>query len=83
MGLPDDSAGWLFYAPEARRKYISLDDIFDEDFTSPSSMPNLPFQGTINLRDVKGHYNMKHSEPILEETGLVHGNNESFPNITG
>ena len=32
-GLPDDSTGWLFYVLEAQKTYISLDDIFDEDFT--------------------------------------------------
>ena len=35
-------------------KHVSLDAIFDEDFTSPLSMPDLQFQGTIRLRSVKG-----------------------------
>ena len=41
MGLPDDSAGWLFYVPDAERTFISMDTVFDEDFTSPLSTPDL------------------------------------------
>ena len=41
--IPDDSAGCLFYVPDARQTYVSLDAIFDEDFTSPLSMQDLPF----------------------------------------
>ena len=29
VGIPDDSAGWLFYVPDARQTYVSLDAIFD------------------------------------------------------
>ena len=57
--------------------------LFDEDFTSPISMPGLTFQGAIKLRDIEGDSNMRHSEPITEETGPLHRNSESFPNITG
>ena len=32
---------------------------------------------------MKGYTNMKHLEPITEETGSVRVNNKSFPNITG
>ena len=45
VGLPDDSAGWLFYVPSTKRTYISLDATFDENFTSPLCMPGLPYQG--------------------------------------
>ena len=69
--------------PEARRTYISLDAVFDEDFTSPISMPDLPFQGAIRLRDIKVHTNLNNSEVITEETGPIYGENESFPNIAG
>ena len=47
VGLPDDSAGWLFCVPSVKRTYISLDATFDENFTSPLSMPDLPYQGAI------------------------------------
>ena len=26
-GLPDDSAGWLFYVPDAKRTFISMDAV--------------------------------------------------------
>ena len=52
VGIPDDSAGWIFYEPDVRKTYISLDAIFYEDFTSPLSMLDLPFQGTIKLRSI-------------------------------
>ena len=48
VGLPDDSAGWLFYVLEARSTYISLDAVFDEDFTSPISMPDPPSREQYN-----------------------------------
>ena len=51
VGIPDDSSWWLFYVPDARQTYVSLDAIFDEDFISPLSMSDLPFQGAIRLRD--------------------------------
>ena len=53
------------------------------NFTSPISMPDLPFQGAIKLRDIKRHTNMYDSELITEETGRLNGENESFPNIAG
>ena len=27
VGIPDDSAGWLFHVPDARQTYVSLDAI--------------------------------------------------------
>ena len=35
-------------------KHISSDAIFDEDFTFPLSMPDLPFLEAIRLISVKG-----------------------------
>ena len=29
VGIPDDSAGWLFYVPTTRKTYISMDAAFD------------------------------------------------------
>ena len=46
VGIPDDVSGWLFYVPSAKMSYISLDVIFDESFTSPLVLPDLPYQGT-------------------------------------
>ena len=69
VGIPGDSAGWLFYVPDARQTYVSLDAIFNEDFTSPLSMPDLPFQGAIRLKSIKGSIKNKHHEDIIEHTG--------------
>ena len=43
QGIRGIFAGCLFYVPNTRKTYISLDVIFDENFTSPLSMPDLPF----------------------------------------
>ena len=50
VGFPEDSSGWFFYVPDTKRTYISLDAVFDENFTSPLSMPELPFQGALKIR---------------------------------
>ena len=50
VGFPDDSSGWLFYVPSTKRTYISIvDTIFDENFISLLSIPDLPFQGALKL----------------------------------
>ena len=36
VGLPDDSDGWLFYVPGAKRTFTSIDAVFDPD-TRPLS----------------------------------------------
>ena len=41
VGFPEDSSGWFFYVPDSKRTYISLDAVFDENFTSPLSMPEI------------------------------------------
>ena len=81
VGIPDDSAGWLFYVPDARKTYISLDTIFDEYFTSPLSIPGLPCQGALKLRSIKASNNYEELENIIEYTDMSHGKEESFPNI--
>ena len=58
--------------------YISLVAVFDEDFTSPISIHDLPFQGAIKLRNIKGHTNMYDSELITKETGPVNGEINPF-----
>ena len=67
--------------PDARRTYESLGAIFDEDFTSPLSMPDLPFQGSIRLRSIKDLIKNKHHEDIIEHTGAPNNEQESFPNM--
>ena len=52
VGFPENSSGWLFYVPITRRTYISIDAIFDENFKSPLSMPDLLFQGALKLRGI-------------------------------
>ena len=66
---------------DARQMYVSLDAIFDEVFTSPLSMPDLPFQGSIKLRSIKGLIKNKHHEYIIEHTGTPINEQDSFPNI--
>ena len=77
VGLPDDSAGWLFYVPSARRSYISLDAIFDESFTSPIALPDLPYQGAIRLRNIS--IQSPNQEILTEHTGEPNGDDEIFP----
>ena len=77
VGLPDDSAGWLFYVLSLKKTYILLDVTFDENFTSPFSMPDLPYQGAIKVRNTElGNTN---TEPLLEKTGGPIGIETSFP----
>ena len=71
VGFPEDSAGWLFYVPSSRKTYISLDAVFDEDFTTPLTMPDLPFQGAIRLRNIKA--NTVDHDTTFEETGSPSG----------
>ena len=77
VGFPEDSSGWLFYVPSARKIYISLDSVFDENFTSPLSMPDLPFQGALKMRGSFSH--IFNTETLTEVTGPPTGENESFP----
>ena len=71
VGFPEDSSGWLFYVPDTKRTYISLDAVFDENFTSPLSMPELPFQGALKIRGTSNY--------IPDTTGSPSGENESYP----
>ena len=65
VGFPEGSSGWLFYVPDTKRTYISLDAVFDENFTSPLSMLELPFQGALKIR---GTSNYIPNTEILTET---------------
>ena len=83
VGFPVDSAGWLFYVPDAKRTFISMDAVFDEEFTSPLCTPELPFTGAIRLRNIK-HRNQD-QDTIEEYTGEpkddihTYENDESLP----
>ena len=76
VGVPDDSASWLFYVPDSKRTYISMDVEFDEQFTAPLCIPDLPYQGAIRLRNVESC--KPNSDPIIEHTGDPSGENEQF-----
>ena len=80
VGFPDDSAGWLFYVPSAKKTYISMDAVFDEHFTTPMHLPDLPYQGAIKLRGISGK--TMDTDTDLEYTGPPSGEPESFPNNT-
>ena len=77
VGIPDDASGWLFYVPSAKRSYISLDAIFDESFTSPLVLPDLPYQGAIKLRGTGRH--IPNQDTPYEHTGAPTGQEETFP----
>ena len=77
VGIPDDISWWLFYVPSAKRSHISLDAIFDESFTSPLILPDLPYQGEIKLCGT-GRYIPKQDTPY-EYTGAPTGQEEMFP----
>ena len=61
------SAGWLFYVPDAKRTFVSMDAVFDEDFTSALSTPDLPFTGAIRLRNITSNYD--DNNIVTEHTG--------------
>ena len=77
VGFPDDSAGWLFYVPDMKRTYISLDAVFDENFTSPLSMSELHFQGALRIRGTINH--IPNTETLIETTGPPSRETESYP----
>ena len=77
VGIPDDASGWLFYVPTAKRSYISLDATFDESFTSPLVLPDLPYQGAIKLRGTGNH--ILNQDTTYEHTGAPTGQEETFP----
>ena len=52
VGLPDDSAGWLFYAPSIKKTYVSLGATFDEISNFPSACFIYHTNGTWKLETV-------------------------------
>ena len=81
VGIPDDAAGWLFYVPTAKRTYISMDAVFDEAFTSPLVLPDLPYQGAIRLRNVSTQ--IPNQDLMIEYTDAPSGESETFPEDLG
>ena len=77
VGIPDDSAGWLFYVPTTRKTYISLDASFDENFTSPLALPSLPFEGALKLGGSSTTRN--NEDEVIEMTGVSVTNEETYP----
>ena len=53
IGVPDDSAGWLFYVHDSKKMYIWMDTVFDEQFTTPLCLPDLQYQWVIRLQNIK------------------------------
>ena len=54
-----------------------MDAIFDENFTSPLCMPDLPFQGALKLRGINTP--ILNTDTITEVTGPPIGENNKFP----
>ena len=57
-----------------------MDAVFDEDFTSPLSTPDLPFTGAIRLRDIKSNHN--NDDVVAENTHEPTGHIQTFDNIS-
>ena len=81
VGIPDDSAGWLFYVSDLKQTYISMDASFDEGFTSPMILPDLPFGGALRLRTTTARNNYDNSN--FEATGTSVDIEESYPQEHG
>ena len=77
VDFPEDSSGWSFYVPSARKTNISLDAVFDENFTSPLSMPNLPLQGALKMRGNSTH--IFNTDTLTKVTGPPIVENEKSP----
>ena len=72
VGIPDGSVDWLFYVPDAKKTYISMEAAFDEDSASPMVLPNLIFYGTLRLRDTSVHTPMQDAEVETTATSVKH-----------
>ena len=64
-------------SPQQKRSYISLGAIFDESFTSPLVLQDLPYQGAIRFRDT-GRLILNQDTPH-EHTDAPAGQEETFP----
>ena len=58
-----------------------MDAVFEESFTSPFVLPDLPYQGAIKLRD--GSSQIPNEDVIIEYTNAPTGQTESFPEDFG
>ena len=54
-----------------------MDASFDEDFTSPMVLPNLPFSGALRLRNATTH--IPNQDVDVEMTGTSNTPEETYP----
>ena len=80
VGLPRDSAGWLFYVPSLKRTYISMGACDDEVFSSLLVLLHLPFKCTIRLCHT-GMTNLKDNVES-KRVGTLVDSEETYPNNT-
>ena len=55
-----------------------MDAVFDEEFTSPLCVPELPFTGAVRLRDIKYRYQAQ--DGIIEHTSGPVGDSQYYKN---
>ena len=67
----------VIFVPQVKKTYISLDATFDEEFTSPLSMPDLPYQGALRIRNTE--LGRSNTELLNEKTGGPQGTESVFP----
>ena len=58
-----------------------MDAVFDETFSSPLVLPDLPYQGAIKLRDISSH--IPNQDVIIEYTDAPNSKTEIFPKELG
>ena len=58
-----------------------MDAVFDEAFTSPLVLPDLPYQGAIRLRQISTQY--PNQDTLIEYTDAPSGQSETFPEDLG
>ena len=58
-----------------------MDAVFDEAFTSPLVLPDLPYQGAIRLRNVSTQ--IPNQDLMIEYTDAPSGESETFPEDLG
>ena len=71
----------VVYVPDAKRTFVSLDAVFDEDFISPLSTPDLPFTGAIRLRNITSNHD--DNNVVTEHTSEPTGHIQTFENEDG
>ena len=78
VGLPDDSIRWLFYVPDTKKIFVSIDAVFNKDVISSLSAPDLFFSGAIKIRD---HVTVRvNDDAIIESTSGPSSKRELYQN---